>query len=125
MARRGGKAANRRDRQRQAQRRAQQRPAAPARPIGGVVADAVDAAVERRVEAAPTRPAAASLAPTRGARSDPRFAVSGPSRLSERAASEYHYVIRDLRNIAVLVVAMAILLAVAAVAFSALGIGPN
>ncbi len=61
----------------------------------------------------------------RGARSDPRFAVVGPSRLSERAASEYHYVIRDLRNIAVLVVAMGVLLAAAAIGFSALGIGPH
>ena len=33
--------------------------------------------------------------------------------------------IRDLRNIAVLVVAMAVLLGVAVVAFSALGIGPK
>jgi hypothetical protein len=125
MARRGGKAANRRDRQRQAQRRAQQRPAAPPRAIGGVVADAVDAAAERRVEAAPAREATTRPTLTRGARSDPRFAVAGPSRLSERAASEYHYVIRDLRNIAVLVVGMGVLLAVAAIGFSALGIGPK
>lgn len=125
MARRGGKAANRRDRQRQAQRRALQRPAAPARPIGGVVADAVDAAAERRVEAAPERAATTRATLTRGARSDPRFAVAGPSRLSERAASEYHYVIRDLRNIAVLVVMMGVLLAAAAIGFSALGIGPK
>lgn len=125
MARRGGKAANRRDRQRQAQRRAQQRPAPPARPIGGVVSDAVDAAAERRVEAAPARSATGSPALTRGARSDPRFAVAGPSRLSERAASEYHYVIRDLRNIGVLVIVMGVLLAAAVIGFSALGIGPN
>ena len=125
MARRGGKAANRRDRQRQAQRRAQQRPAAPARPIGGVVADAVDAAAERRIEAAPARAATTRPSLTRGARSDPRFAVAGPSRLSERAASEYHYVIRDLRNIAVLVVVMGVLLGAAAIGFSALGIGPK
>jgi hypothetical protein len=125
MARRGGKAANRRDRQRQAQRRAQQRPAAPARPISGVVSEAVDAAAERRVEAAPARTVPASPALTRGARSDPRFAVAGPSRLSERAAAEYHYVMRDLRNIAVLVVVMGVLLAAAAIGFNALGIGPS
>ena len=122
MARRGGKAANRRDRQRRAQRRATQRPAAPARPIAGVVSEAVEAAAEQRSESAPAAPAA-SL--TRGARSDPRFAVAGPSRLSERAAAEYHYVRRDLRNIAVLVVVMAVLLGAAVVAFSALGIGPR
>jgi hypothetical protein len=125
MARRGGKAANRRDRQRRAQRKAPLRPAVPQRPSAGPVSDAVDVAAERRVEAAPTRPAAASPALTRGARSDPRFAVAGPSRLSERAASEYHYVIRDLRNIGVLVVVVGLLLAAAVIGFSALGIGPN
>ena len=124
MARRGGKAANRRERSRRAQRKAPLRPTIPQRPPLGSVSEAVEAAAERRAAAAPARPAP-TPALTRGARSDPRFAVSGPSRLSERAASEYHYVLRDLRNIAVLVVAMAILLAVAAVAFSALGIGPN
>lgn len=125
MARRGGKAANRRDRQRQAQRRAQQRPAPLARPNAGAVSDAVDAAVERRAEAAPPRVASPASPLTRGARHDPRFAVAGPSRLSERAAAEYHYVRRDLRNIAVLVVMMAIALGAAAFAFNALGIGPS
>ncbi|MGZ6214213.1 MAG: hypothetical protein ACXWMG_04600 [Candidatus Limnocylindria bacterium] len=85
------------------------------------MSEAVEAAAERRSEpSAPPAPPA-----PRAGRADPRFAVSGPSRLSERAAEEYHYVIRDLRNIAVLVVAMAVLLGVAVVAFSALGIGPN
>jgi hypothetical protein len=125
MARRGGKAANRRDRQRRAQRKALQRPGAPARPITGVVSETVDAVAEQRAETAPARPTATSQSLTRGARSDPRFAVAGPSRLSERAAAEYHYVLRDLRNIGALVVVMAVLLAAAAVAFSALGIGPN
>lgn len=124
MARRGGKAANRRERSRRAQRKAPLRPAVPQRPSGGAVSDAVEAAAGRRAEAAPARPAPAP-ALTRGARSDPRFAVAGPSRLSERAAAEYHYVLRDLRNIGVLVVVMAVLLAAAAIGFSALGIGPN
>lgn len=121
MARRGGKAANRRDRQRKAQRRTLQRPAAPAAPITGVVSEAVEAAAERRSvpSQAPAAPAA------RPGRADPRFAVSGPSRLSERASAEYHYVRSDLRNIAVLVVAMAVLLGIAVIAFSALGIGPS
>ncbi|MDP9468068.1 MAG: hypothetical protein M3P32_04925, partial [Chloroflexota bacterium] len=70
------------------------------------------------------RPASAAAPLTRGARHDPRFAVAGPSRLSERAAAEYHYVRRDLRNIGVLVVMMAVALGVAAFAFNALGIGP-
>ncbi|MEO8251016.1 MAG: hypothetical protein ABI978_00125 [Chloroflexota bacterium] len=122
MPRRGGKAANRRDRQRRAQRKALQRPGVPARPIAGVVSEAVEAAAESRSEAAPTP----STAPVhRAARADPRFAVSGPSRLSERAAAEYHYVRSDLRNIAVLVMVMAVLLAAAVVAFSLLKIGPG
>jgi hypothetical protein len=125
MPRRGGKAANRRDRQRRAQRQALQRPAAPARPIAGVVSEAVDAAAEHRAEVAPARKPASAPSLTRGARSDPRFAVAGPSRLSERAAAEYHYVMRDLRNIGVLVVLMAIVLAAAVFAFSALKIGPS
>ena len=125
MARRGGKAANRRDRQRRAQRKALQRPVAPARPITGSLSDAVDAAAEARSEATPARAAASTQSLTRGARSDPRFAVVGPSRLSERAAAEYHYVRSDLRNIAVLVVLMAIVLGAAVVGFSVLGIGPH
>ena len=124
MARRGGKAANRRERNRRAQRKAPLRPTIPQRPALGSVSDAIEAAAERRSEAAPPR-SAPTPALTRGARSDPRFAVAGPSRLSERAASEYHYVLRDLRNIAVLVVVMGVLLAAAAIGFSALGIGPN
>jgi hypothetical protein len=121
MARRGGKAANRRDRQRKAQRRTLQRPQAPARPIGDGVSEAIEEAAERRAETA----AAPAPAPLRPRRADPRFAVAGPSRLSERAADEYHYVRRDLRNIAVLIVVMAILLGAAVVAFSVLGIGPK
>jgi hypothetical protein len=120
MARRGGKAANRRDRQRKAQRRTLQRPAPTTGPIGGVVSEAIEAAAERR--SVPPAPAAPAVRP---GRADPRFAVSGPSRLSERASAEYHYVRRDLRNIAVLVVVMAVLLGAAVVAFSVLGIGPN
>lgn len=121
MARRGGKAANRRDRQRKAQRRTLQRPPAPARPFGDGVSEAIEEAAERRAESA----AAPPPPPARPRRADPRFAVAGPSRLSERAADEYHYVRRDLRNIAVLVVVMAILLGAAVVAFSVLGIGPK
>ena len=130
MPRRGGKAANRRDRQRKAQqRRQQQRLGAQPRPISGVVSEAVDSIAEERIEAermdaAPARPSRPSASPRAG-RPDPRFAVAGPSRLSERAAAEYHYVIRDLRNIGVLVVAMAVLLGVAVVAFGALKIGPS
>ena len=125
MGKRGGKAANRRERNRRAQRKAPIRPAIPQRPVLGSVSETVEAAVERRAEAAAATPASKAPALTRGARADPRFAVAGPSRLTERAAAEYHYVLRDLRNIGVLIVAIAALLAVAVVAFGALGIGPH
>lgn len=66
-----------------------------------------------------------SATPIRGRSrpADPRVMVGGSSRLGERAVAEYHYVARDLRNIAVLVVVMAVLLAVATVAVNGLGIG--
>ncbi|HEX2194720.1 MAG TPA: hypothetical protein VHK63_07185, partial [Candidatus Limnocylindria bacterium] len=70
----------------------------------------------RETEAA--RPAASVRA-----RTGDFFAGSGPSRLSERAAAEYHYVARDLRNIGVLMVVMAVLLAAAAIGVNLLGIG--
>ena len=59
----------------------------------------------------------------RGSRVNPRLTVAGPSRLSERAIEEYHYVARDLRNIGMLIAVMAVILVVAVIAFSALGIG--
>ena len=122
MARRGGKAANRRDRQRRAQKRAQQRPAPAPRPVSSTLSEAIEGAAEQRAAAAPVAPATQL---TRGARHDPRFAVAGPSRLGERAAADYHYVRSDLRNIAILVAIMAVLLGAAVVAFGALGIGPS
>lgn len=126
MARRGGKAASRRERLRRAQRPVQPRPAPP-RPTAATLNEAIDAVAEERVAqervaAAPVRPVAPL---TKGASHDPRFAVSGPSRLGERAVAEYHYVRRDLRNIGMLVVVMAVALGIAAFAFNALGIGPS
>jgi hypothetical protein len=59
---------------------------------------------------------------TRKVTRDPRSMVAGPSRLSERAQQEYHYVQRDLRNIGVLVVIMAAILVVAYVVFNVMGI---
>ncbi len=131
MARRGGKAASRRERQRRAQRQVQPRPTPP-RPTAATLNEAVDAVAEERVvqeRVVQGRVAAAPVAPaaplTKGARHDPRFAVSGPSRLGERAAAEYHYVRSDLRNIGMLVVMMGIALGIAVFAFNALGIGPT
>jgi hypothetical protein len=126
MARRGGKAANRRDRQRRAKQRSAQRGPAQQRPLPGVVSEAIEAAAEQRAVAAETqveRPAPARAAPRRAGRADPRFTISGPSRLSEGAAAEYHYVLRDVRNIGVLVAVMAVLLIGAVLLFHALGLG--
>ena len=67
----------------------------------------------------------APLSTAARARSGPaaRFGTAGPSRLSQRAAAEYHYVTRDLRNIGVLVLIIAALLAVATIVVNMLGIG--
>ena len=82
MARRSGKAANRRSRQRPAHRAAS------------------------RLAPRPTRQGSAAVG----------------SVLAEAARAEYHYVGRDLRNMAVLVVIMAVLLGAAVFAFHATGI---
>ena len=142
MAKRGGKAATRRSRQRRAQRSQQAQPAQPARPSAGPAADveeltpaevtpSTDAFEKADAELrASTPPPGSRAEPTvRGAtrtRPQPRdysSSASGPSRLTERAVAEYHYVGRDLRNIAVLTVVLAVLLAVSAVVVNLLGIG--
>ncbi len=146
MARRGGKAATRRSRQ---QRRAQRSPAkptqsAPAQPAqapegaetgedrpaeatGGRVDAFETADAELRATTPPpgTRADARRSAPNRSvrARTSDFNLAGGSSRLSERAASEYHYVGRDLRNIGVLLVVMVVLLAISAVVVNLLGIG--
>jgi hypothetical protein len=126
MARRGGKAANRRDRQRRAKQRSAQRGPVQGRPLPGAVSEAIEAAAEQRAVAAEEQvrqPAPARAAPRRTGRADPRFTISGPSRLSEGAAAEYHYVMRDVRNIGVLVAVMGVLLIAAVLLFHALGLG--
>ena len=141
MARRGGKAASRRARRKQ--RAAGMRPAGPtpqaassspstpqqadasatSTPQGEPVeaGDAFELA-DARVRAATAPPL--SSTPLRKSRSaDPRVTLGGSSRLTERALAEYHYVGRDLRNIVVLMVVLAVLLAVATIAVNTLGIG--
>ena len=143
MARRGGKAATRRSRQqRRAQRPAQpsqsahdQQPETPGRDdiaerqpaAKGAPVDAFEAAdAELRASTPPpgTR-ADARRSPARSvrARTGDFNMAGGSSRLSERAASEYHYVGRDLRNIGILLVVMVVLLAISAVVVNLLGIG--
>lgn len=105
MARRAGKAASRKARQRNVPR-APSRPAAP--PPAAAVGTS-DAGESTSVAPPPSRVAA------------PATAAVG-STLSLRERAEYHYVERDLRNIGILTALMAVLLFVAWLAFSALGL---
>jgi hypothetical protein len=126
MARRS-KSANRRSRQRRSRGAAQPRgPVTQPSASPAEVVDAELAALPREAPSqAPAREAGApsTAATSRVRRADSRVALGGPSRLTERAAAEYHYVLRDLRNIGVLMVVMAALLAAAAVGVNVLGIG--
>jgi hypothetical protein len=103
VARRAGKAASRKARQRNVPRAA--RPAAPT-PIPPV--------------GTPDAREAISLDPPR--RVTPPVAAGIGSSLSLRERAEYHYVERDLRNIGILTALMAVLLLAAWLAFSALGL---
>jgi hypothetical protein len=136
MAKRRGKAASRQAR-RNAQRSAAQRSAAqgqgpaqgtaaeptspPATPSSGGLDAFERADAEVRAASAPPLSSVPRRQKVRAA--DPRVTVGGSSRLGERAAAEYHYVARDLRNIGVLVLVIAALLAAATVAVNVLGIG--
>ena len=104
MARRAGKAASRKARQRNVPR-AVARPAAPP-PVSPI--DTPDARE------------ATSLDPPRRVTSPVAAGVGSSLSLRERV--EYHYVERDLRNIGILSALMAVLLFVAWLAFSALGL---
>jgi len=141
MARRGGKAASRRARRKQ--RASGTRPAGSAQPSADLPAGQVQPAdsspatapegdtvetgdafelADARVRAA-TAPPMSSTTVRRGRAADPRVTLGGSSRLTERALAEYHYVGRDLRNIVVLMVVLAVLLVVATFAVNTLGIG--
>jgi hypothetical protein len=109
MPRRAGKAASRRARQRAAQRgaRASARPSAAPTPVPPV--------------GTPDAREAVALDPPRRV-SPPAAEAAGDSRLSGHEKDEYHYVERDLRNVAILTAAMFVLLLVAWAAISALGV---
>lgn len=114
----GGKAASRKARQRYVPRTPQtaapaQRPS-PADPAVEALVEPVSA-----VEAPPSP--AASSAPSRR-RAAPVAATSAGSGLSARERADYHYVERDLRNIGVLSLVMAVLLVGAYFLFTALGL---
>jgi hypothetical protein len=116
MPRRSGKAASRKARQ---QRRSK-RPTMPG-------------PAPRPQITSPTPTTASGAGPGASAASAPLHprpfatggAVAGTSRLGEAARAEYHYVGRDLRNTAILVVLMAVLLAVAVVVVNLAGISPS
>lgn len=104
MARRAGKAANRKARQRKVQRSA-------APPPVSVPASADSDAVE---------PATAVTAPS--APAPARGNLIASSQLSASERNEYHYVERDLRDIGILTLVMTGLLLAAWFAFRALGL---
>ena len=108
MARRAGKAASRKARQRKLQRSAppvSPRPPAAIPPVGTPDArEAVSLDPPRRVTAP-----------------SPERAYAG-STLTDRERAEYHYVERDLRNIGILTALMLVLLAASWLLFNALGL---
>jgi hypothetical protein len=110
---RSGKAANRRSRQ-----RPPRRPVIPQPTPRPNQADSAETdAAEAPSTSAATREA---LKPTPSRPNAPIYA--GASRLNERAVAEYHYVGRDLRNIAVLTAIIVVVLVVAWIALPALGV---
>jgi hypothetical protein len=125
MARRN-KAGNRATRQRRRQRGPQPRTAAP-QSVAPAQPEAEAPSPPDPEERPPARTTGSSrpAASVRAARANPRLAVAGPSRLSERAAEEYHYVIRDVRNIGVLAAIMLVVLLVAVVIFTVLKVGQS
>ncbi len=118
MARRAGKAANRKARQRKAQRRPAPTTQAPAAEAPRTEAPPSATAVPP--VGTPDAREAASLTPPR--RVTRPSATSLGSTLTDAERAEYHYVERDLRNIGVLTAIMAAMLLVAWIAFSALGL---
>jgi hypothetical protein len=110
---RSGKAANRRSRQRPPRRPVIPQPTPRPQQADADEADAAEAPSPRTAsrelaKPAPSRP----IAPI----------YAGASRLNERAVAEYHYVGRDLRNIAVLTFVIVVVLVIASLVLPALGV---
>jgi hypothetical protein len=117
MARRAGKAASRKARQRSVQQRSAQRATRSAPPASSLPEET--AATVPPV-GTPDAREAASLSPPRRVTAPLNTGKGSTLTITERA--EYHYVERDLRNIGILTVVMAVLLFLAWIAFSALGL---
>ena len=116
MARRAGKAASRKARQRSVQQRSAQRATRPA--TQAPIPDGTSVPVPP--VGTPDAREAASLSQPRRVTAPVNTGKGSTLTISERA--EYHYVERDLRNIGILTAVMAVLLLVAWIAFSALGL---
>ena len=114
MARRAGKAASRRSRQRRHQRSLQPPSveAAPSLEEAGLA--------EREEDARDEAPRAS--APVPSAPSPARAYAAGSSSLTDRERAEYHYVERDLRNIGILTAILFALLIASWFVFNALGV---
>lgn len=109
MARRAGKAASRKARQRQVRR-----PAVPPSPAASTPA-AVPTAATPEPREAPSSPP-----PPR--RSPAAATAAFGSTLTDRERAEYHYVERDLRNIGILTAILLVLLLAAWAAVNAVGL---
>jgi hypothetical protein len=105
MARRAGKAASRKARQRYQPRTPRPAPTPAPEAVPADVAE-----VSTTTAAEPTR------------RSAPVAYATGGSTLSSRERAEYHYVERDLRNIGILTLVMLIVLVAAWFVFNGLGL---
>ncbi|MDQ4036718.1 MAG: hypothetical protein M3153_12480 [Chloroflexota bacterium] len=117
MARRAGKAASRKARQRSVQQRSAQRATGPA-PAASSLPE--ETAATMPPVGTPDAREATSLSPPRRVTAPLNTGKGSTLTTTERA--EYHYVERDLRNIGILTVVMAVLLFLAWIAFSALGL---
>ena len=107
MPRRAGKAASRRARQRPPRRPVVPGPPSESTPVPPI--------------GTPDAREAASLTPPKRTAPSASTTATG-STLSDRERAEYHYVERDLRNIWILSAVMAVLLFLAWLAFSSLGL---
>ncbi|MFN2418183.1 MAG: hypothetical protein ABR593_04575 [Candidatus Limnocylindria bacterium] len=120
MARRAGKAASRKARQRSASQRANRPAVSAPRATAAEPTAPMEPMEPIPPVGTPDAREAASLDPPRRTAAPP---VGGyGSTLTKRERAEYHYVERDLRNIGILTAVMAALLLVAWLAFSALNL---
>ena len=117
MARRAGKAASRKARQRNVPKTLRTPAPRPA-PLAPTADD--EAATPVPPVGTPDMRQATSLTPPR--RVTPPLGASAKSALTDRERAEFHYVERDLRSLGVLTAVLAVLLVVAWVIFNALGL---